>query len=187
MTERTHIDEIVRFPDLVLLELSKNPLFVSLLTNIPDASLDDQGHRGKMEHLHQQLYRRRRNHYRHHVLLLCGHSYQNGRDRSRQRIYRYPCRSSQRRDVSQGHRVHWSLRQSPGQSHPGNRLHPEGQPRLRHRVVLSRTDISTGKDSQLSAVRVQSNPLQGRDLRTIEEYKPWKNKRVLTAFSRASR
>lgn len=42
MTERTHIDEIVRFPDLVLLELSKNPLFVSLLTNIPDASLDDK-------------------------------------------------------------------------------------------------------------------------------------------------
>lgn len=41
MIERTHLDEIVRYPDLALYELSKNPVFVSLLTDIHDADISD--------------------------------------------------------------------------------------------------------------------------------------------------
>ena len=41
MTERTHIDEIVRYPDLALMELSKNKTFVSLLTDTYDADIND--------------------------------------------------------------------------------------------------------------------------------------------------
>ena len=41
MTERTHLDEIVRYPDLVLYELSQNPVFVSLLTDVHDADINN--------------------------------------------------------------------------------------------------------------------------------------------------
>lgn len=41
MSERTHLDEIVKYPDIALRILERNRLFVSLLIDIPNASLDD--------------------------------------------------------------------------------------------------------------------------------------------------
>lgn len=49
MSERTHLDEIVKYPDMVLRILERNQLFVSLLTDIPNASLDDWETRDKWE------------------------------------------------------------------------------------------------------------------------------------------
>lgn len=39
---KTNLDEIVNFPNIAIRELSKNQNFVSLLTNIPNADLNDE-------------------------------------------------------------------------------------------------------------------------------------------------
>lgn len=175
------------FPDLVLLELSKNPLFVSLLTNIPDASLDDKDTAAKWN--------------------ICTNNYI-AVDETITDTMSFCCVDTRIKmdgtevvnayiDILVGvHRDVMSLRGTAFTGLSGNRrdnLIREIDYTLRgsHAFGIGGLEpdriYRTGKDSQLSAVRVQSNPLQGRDLRTIEEYKPWKNKRVLTAFSRASR
>ena len=41
MADKTHLDEIVMYPNKVIDLLSRNKTIVSLLTNIPDADIDD--------------------------------------------------------------------------------------------------------------------------------------------------